>query len=196
MIDANSLRQGVVFEQNGSTFQVVEFRRHKTARAKGIVNVKAKNVATGNTQEFSFKSGESVQEGSTVTVSLEFVYHDQRKGELTFSDPETKKRFTLQEDVVDSTKRGFLVSGLMVKALLSSENIEKAQVYEISLPNTIEAEVVEAPPNDKGDSSAGSTKPVTIKSGAVVNTPFFIKVGDIIKVNTETGQYSERVVSG
>lgn len=193
MIPANDLRQGVIFEHNGGTFQVLEFERFKKARSKGIVNVKVRNVASGGVQELSFKSGDNVKEGSAETVSLEFVFADRRKGILTFSDPETKKRIELNDSIVDEFKQGFLVTGLMVQALASSDDLTEAQIYDITLPNTVEVEVTEAPPNDKGDTASGSTKPVTISTGAKISTPFFIAVGDWIKVNTELGTYLERV---
>jgi len=195
MIAANDLRQGVIFEHNGATYQVLEFERFKKARAKGIVNIKARNVATNGVQELSFKSGDKVDDGSAVNVNLEFVYADKRREILIFSDPETKKRIELSETIVGESKRNFLVQGLIIQALASSDDLETAQIYDVTLPKTIEVEVTEAPPNDKGDTASGSTKPVTISSGAKISTPFFISAGDWIKVNTELGTYIERVNS-
>lgn len=190
MLSVNELRQGVLFETDGRVYQVTKFTRHKMARAKGVVNVTARDVQGGNIKEFSFRSGDSVPEAEVIHQALHFIYHDVRNQQLVFSDPETNKRILVEQGVVGEDAVKYLKEGVGVSALIDEQTHE---VYTIILPKTIEVEVVEAPPNDKGDTASGGTKVVQLETGLSINTPFFIKNGDIVKVNTETGQYVERI---
>ena len=193
MISVNDLRQGVLFNYEGRVYQVLEFQRHKQARAKGVVNVKGRDVETAGVREITFNSAASVEEADAVSKQLDFVFFDARKNKLIFSEPESKKRLELDQGSLDAKQVGFLVSGIKITALMSSDDLSSAKIYSITIPTTVELEVVEAPPSDKGDTASGGTKPVKVSTGITVNTPFFIKVGDKIKVNTQSGEYLERV---
>lgn len=190
MIDVNDLRQNVIFTYEGSLYQVLEFRRHKMARQKGMVNVKVRNIETSNVQEFSFRSGDSVEEADVLRTQLEFIYYDDRKSQIVLSDPETKKRLTVDADIMTEDQIGYLREGVAFFALMAESG---DTVYSIELPNTVDLTVTQAPPAEKGNTASGGTKPVTVETGKVINTPFFIKNGDVIKVNTQTGEYVERV---
>jgi len=192
VIPVNDLRQGTLFEHDGNIYQVLEFRRHKMARAKAVVNVKVRDIQTNNVRELSFKSGDSVDEANVNTTLLKFIYHDTRNKKLVFSHPDNNQRVVIDEQLVDANQRGYLVEGGQVTAMI--EPVENnPQVYSIVLPNTVDLKVTQAPPSEKGDTASGGSKPVTVETGITVNTPLFIKTGDTIRVNTSTGEYIERV---
>ncbi len=189
----NDLRQGAIFEQDGELYQVADFRRHKMARAKAVVNIKARNIKTNSVREFTFKSTASVGDADVVTQSLSFIYYDNRKGELVLSDPETKKRLTVSANVLSENEIAFLSEGALIIALTNGRSGNELEIYSVSLPKTVDLKVVQAPPAEKGNTSSGGTKSVETESGLMVNTPFFIKNGDVIRVNTQSGEYIERV---
>ncbi len=193
MINVNDLRQNALFETEGSVFQVLEFRRHKNARARGIVNIKARDIKSSGIREFTFKSNDNVQNADVESRSFDFVYYDQRKGIVILTDPETKKRFNVLDTAIDKELLGFMKEGLSVLTLCESDDKGGYNIYSITLPNTVELKVTQAPPNERGDTSQGGSKPVTVETGMTIHTPFFIKEGDVIKVNTVSKEYIERV---
>ena len=189
----NDLRQGVIFEQDGELYQVTDFRRHKMARAKAVVNIKARNIKTNSVREFTFKSTGSVGDADVVTKSLTFVYYANRKNELVLSDPETKKRLTVPSSVLNENEIAFLSEGVSLIAITNGGSGNDLEVYTVSLPKTVDLKVTQAPPAEKGNTASGGTKTVETSTGLKVNTPFFIKVGDVIRINTQSGEYIERV---
>jgi elongation factor P len=193
VVSVNDLRKGVVFLQDGKTYQVLSFARHKMARAKGVVNVTARDLEFGGVRELTFGNSDKVDDLQLENLTLDFVYVDQRKGKLVFSNPQTKARIELNEDMLEEGAVGYLTSGTQVIALTQTLDDGKLKVYGIDLPKTVELTVRDAPPSDKGDTATGGSKPVTVETGITVNTPFFIKSGDRIRVNTETGEYIERL---
>jgi len=196
MIAVNDLRQNVFYKEGDRVFQVLEFKRHKVARQKGMVNVRVKDVETGATVEKTYKSSDSVDDVDVERRSVEFVFYNNRKGELVFSDKETKQRVQLPDNLIEENQRGFLVPNMEVFLLTDGDGpLNQVKIYSITIPNTIEVKVASAPPADKGDTASGGSKPVEISTGKTVNTPFFIKAGDIIKINTQTGEYMERISS-
>lgn len=192
MIAVNDLRQGALFEQDGRILEVLEFRRHKMARAKSVVNIKVRDIETGSVRDLTFKGSENVQDADVENVGLDFVYHDQRKGQLFFTNPHSNERIGVDENAVGSVERGYLVGGVSVAALIEP-NSKPTRIYTVTLPNTVDMKVIQAPPSEKGNTATGGTKPVTVETGIKINTPFFIADGDTIRVNTTTGSYIERV---
>ncbi|MCA9391702.1 hypothetical protein KC614_00670 [candidate division WWE3 bacterium] len=195
MIAVNDLRQGTLFNMDGNIYQVIDFKRHKMARAKAVVNVKVRDIQTSGIRELTFKSSDSVAEADVKTSTLEFVYADERKGKIVLSEPQTKRRYEVGLDSIGENDRLYLKSGTEIVAYTGINDAGELQIYTVSLPNTVDLEVTQAPPNDKGDTASGGTKPVVCETGVVVNTPFFIKDGDVVRVNTQTGSYVERVSS-
>jgi len=123
-------------------------------------------------------------------VPLEFLYSDERKGKLFFLEEESKDRIGLSKNVLEEPKRKFLKNGLGVTAYI---RVDSGDIVRIELPLKVDLKVKRAGPTDKGDSTGSVTKPVALETGAVVKTPMFIENGDVVRVNTETGEYVERV---
>ncbi|NTV30878.1 hypothetical protein HGA91_02770 [candidate division WWE3 bacterium] len=193
MLSVNDLRQGVLFKHEEKVYQVLEFQRHKQARSKGVVNVKVKDVEFGGVREITFNSAAVVEEADAASVSLDFIFNDTRKGKVVFSEPSSKKRLEIDSSTLGEEQLGYLVSGVKVSALLSSDDIANAKIYSISLPNVVDLKVVDAPPAERGNTASGGGKPVKLETGITITTPFFIENGDVIRVNTVSGTYIERV---
>lgn len=187
-ISVNELRQGVVFLQDGKYYEVESFGRHKMARGKGVVKVGAYDLETGNLRELTFKSGESVKEVEAQKYNLEFVYYDERKNQIILHQPETGQRLKPEAGIINPDKIKYLSEG--AKVVVTEV---QGKIVDIQIPPTVELKVTMAPPGDKGDTAGSATKEVTLETGLKIKTPLFIKKGDLIKVNTESGEYRGRV---
>ena len=195
MISVNDLRQGTLFLTDANIYQVLEFRRHKMARARAVVNVKARDIKSNGVREFTFLSNDMVEEAELANKTFKFVYRDERKKQIILTDPNSNQRHMVDEMAISENQLGFLKDGIEVSALTQEDDNGKYTLYSVSLPNTVDLKVTQAPPSERGDTAAGSTKPVEVETGITIKTPFFIKTGDVIRVNTGTGEYVERVVS-
>jgi len=191
MLSVNELRQGVIFEHDGKIYQVEAFDRHKMGRGQGVVNVTARELKTQSLRELTFKSGDTFTEADVNSQKLRFVYSDERRQKAIFTDPETEKRQELDQSVIGTDNIRYLTEGIEISALIDADH----QILSITLPKKVELKVTDAPPNEKGNTASGGTKPVTTETGLTVQTPFFIATGDTIVVNTESGEYVERVSS-
>ena len=173
---------------------MLEYKLKNIARGKADIKIKVLNLENGATVEVGFKSGQKVEEVANHYEDIGFVYFDKRKDQIVLADLETKKRIVVSADMITEEKRHYLSEGLKLRALILEDGGEKIAALEI--PITVELEVVQAPPSDKGDTASGGGKPVTLSTGAVLHVPLFIKNGDVIKINTERGEYMERVSGG
>ena len=189
-LEANELRNGVIFEKDGNLYRVEEFRHRMHSRGRAHITVKARALGTGKLREFKFSSNEKIKEGNVERKTLEFLYRDERKGELFFLEKESKDRIELPETVLGEGGRVFLKNGLEVTAYVREDN---GEIVRVEMPLKVDLKVKRAGPTDKGDSTGSVTKPVVLETGATVQTPMFIENGDVVKVNTETGEYVERV---
>lgn len=184
MISVNNLRQGIIFTQEGNLYQVLNFFHIKIARGGAVIKTKVKNLQSGAITEISFKNTESVEETSVDRQKVQFLYSDDQAS--FFMNQETFEQFEVQASVVGEAKK-FLKEGIIVTLLVSQE-----KVINIELPIKEVYEVRATDPGLKGDTVSGGTKPATIESGATLNVPLFIKIGDKIRVNTFEGKYVER----
>ncbi len=158
----------------------------KKQRQKPHNTVKMKNLVTGATLEKTFTQADKIEEAELDKKPLKFIYA--ARGKAVFANPDNpKERFEFsQEELQD--KLLYIKEGAVVDALLFDD-----EIIGFKLPIKVDLEVVEAPPNIKGNTAQGGTKTVVVETGLKVTTPLFIEVGDIIRVNTETGEYTERV---
>lgn len=184
------LRSGVLFKQDGNIYTVLEYHHHKMGRAKAVIRVKVRDVETGGVRELTFNNNDSVNELDAKRTSIDYVFTNDRKEEVVFSDPETKKRMILTFDKVGEDIRKYLAPNCSVQALFNNET---GDILTIELPMTVDMKVVQTGPSDKGDTQGSARKPATLESGVVVQVPMFIKIDDVVKVNTQTGEYKERV---
>ncbi|MBU0708144.1 elongation factor P [Patescibacteria group bacterium] len=189
-IPVNDLHKDVLFKHNGGVCQVLEYKHKSIARGKADIKIKAKNLENGATIEIGFKSGQTVENVDSHRQNMEFVYLDERKQQLVLVDPQIKKRIFVPTRFISSEKKRFLAEGAGVQVLILDG---EGKIIAVDIPITVELEVQETPPSEKGDTAIGGTKPATLTTGTVVQVPMFIKKGDVIKVNTERGEYMERV---
>ena len=185
MIDTNELRKGVTFLIDKDLFKVLDYQHHKPGRGAATIRIKARNLRTGATIDKTFSSSERVQDVRLAYHNVQFLYPD---GDLYyFMDMETFEQPAISKDVIGE-QAVFLKEGTEVK-LTFFEN----EPLDVELPTTVDLLVTKAHSSVKGDTATGVTKRVIVETGATVNTPGFVEEGDIIKVDTRTGDYVTRV---
>jgi elongation factor P len=182
---AGEFRNGVTFEVDGNVYQVVEFQHVKPGKGAAFVRTKLKNVITGGVTERTFRPTEKVEKAHIDKKDMEYSYQD---GDLYyFMDQETFELMPLGMDKLgDSLK--FVKENMLVKMLTY-----KGEVFGVEPPTFVELAVTETEPGVKGDTATGATKPATLETGAMIQVPLFVNEGDMIRVDTRTGEYMERV---
>ncbi len=185
MITAGEFRNGVTFELDGNVFQVVEFQHVKPGKGAAFVRTKLKNVITGGVVEKTFRPTEKMPKAHIERKDVEYSYND---GDLYyFMDQETFELSPLnKEQLGDALK--FVKENMMVRLL-----IYKGTVFGIEPPTFVELEVTETEPGVKGDTATNVTKPATVETGATIFVPLFVNEGDVIRIDTRTGEYMARV---
>lgn len=179
-----TLHKFIIYENQ--PYEVIDSHVFRKQQRKPVNAVKMRNLITGNTKEVSFHVSEKVEEADLSKRQIKYLYTN--KGEYWFceiNDP--SKRFQLTSDMVGNRGR-FMKTNSEVEALIFEENI-----IGIELPIKVELKVTNAPDAVRGDTAKGGNKQITLESGATINAPMFIKEGEIVRINTETGEYVERV---
>ncbi len=185
MIDVNELRKGVTFEFDGALYKVLEYSHNKSGRGNASIKVKARNMLTGANIDKTFQSGDRVQEARLDFHNVQYLYTD---GEFYhFMDNETFEQPAIKSDVLGGDA-GYLKAGMEVKL-----TFYKGEPLDVELPTSVDLEVKEAEVAVRGDTATGVTKKVKTETGLEVQCPQFVKVGDIIRVDTRTGEYVTRV---
>ena len=185
MIDVNELRKGVTFEMDGGLYKVVDYSHNKTGRGNANIRIKARNLLTGANIEHTFSSGQSVQDVRLDFHNVSYLYSD---GDLYhFMDNETFEQPAIKSEVLGNDAL-YLKSGMEVKL-----TFYKDEPLDIEFPTSVDLEVVEAEVAIRGDTATGVNKKVKTETGLEVQCPQFVKVGDIIRVDTRTGEYVTRV---
>ncbi|MFA5098966.1 MAG: elongation factor P [Candidatus Paceibacterota bacterium] len=186
MFSYNELKPGMFIVLNGQPFAVQESEFLRMQQRKPVMKTKLKNLISGSVVERSFQPSDQLEEAEMEKVQVKFLYVN--RGEVWFCDANNpKNRFQIGADII-AGKELFLKPNSEVAALKFNDKI-----LSIEVPVKMEFKVVEAPPGIKGDTAQGGSKAVIIETGAKINTPLFINEGDIIRINTETGSYVERV---
>ncbi len=185
MIDAGELRKGVVIELDGDIYQILEYQHVKMQQRQPVVKLKLRGVRSGNFIERNFQSGDKVATVFLEHRPVQYLYDD---GHLYyFMDNETYEQFVLTPNQIgDDTK--FLREGLVLEIVTC-----KGNTVAIELPASVELRVSETQPGFKGDRATAGTKPARLETGATLQVPLFINTGDIVKINTRTGAYLEKV---
>lgn len=190
-IDYNELKVGVVFTKNEDPdpYKVLEYAFIRMQQRKPVTQLKIKNLLSGKVQDYTAHQNETFREAEIESMEATFIYEN--RGECWFHEKgNPKKRFALKDEIVGDIAH-FLKPQTEVKAFLWKEN-----VISIELPVKMDFKVIEAPPAIKGNTAQGGTKLVTLETGAKINVPLFINEGDIVRINTTTGEYTERVEKG
>lgn len=184
MIDVNELRKGVTFELYGEIYRVLEYQHHKPGRGKATIRTRVRNLRTGATIDRTFNSGDRVQDIRLDTRVAQYLYRD---GDMFhFMDTTTYEQPVLGGALVGEAIP-YLKEGQSVR-LVEHEG----EALDIELPVTVDLEVVEAEMAVKGDTATGATKSVKTETGLRVHVPLFVGVGDIIRVDTRSGEYLTR----
>ena len=184
MISASDFRNGVTFEMDGKVMQVVEFQHVKPGKGAAFVRTKMKNIITGGVTETSFNPTAKFEQAFVERKDMEYSYND---GDLYyFMDPETYDLVPIGAELLGDNFR-FVKENMVCKVLSY-----KGNVFGIEPPNFVELQVTETEPGVKGDTATNVTKPATLETGAEIKVPIFINEGEMIRVDTRTGEYMER----
>lgn len=189
MLAYTDLKPGTCIIVNGEPYVVLDYSFVRKQQRKPVVQTKIKSLINGRVVEKSFYPRDTVEEAEIEKRPVKFLYHN--KSEYWFCNPDNPaERFKLEKDLVGGSAN-FLKSNTIFDASYFDERIIK-----INLPIKMDLKVTEAAPAVKGDTAQGAVKQVTLETGAVINTPLFINQGDTVRINTETGEYTERVEKG
>ena len=181
MISAGDFRNGVTFELDGQVVQVIEFQHVKPGKGAAFVRTKYKNVITGAVVEKSFNPNDKYPTAFIERKDMEYSYED--GGLYYFMDTETWEQIPISADILgDSFK---FVKENMVCKILSY----KGNVFGVEPPNFVELKVTKTDPGFKGDTATNATKPATLETGAEIKVPLFIDEGEVIQIDTRTGEY-------
>ena len=187
MLNYNEITPRKYIDMNGEPYEVISSQVSRKQANKPVNKTKIKSLVSGKVIEKVFHVSDKAQEADIGTREVKYLYNN--RGKYWFSDPNNPKdRFEIDEAVIGGQAR-FMKENSIVKALVFNED----NIIGIKMPIKVDLKVKEAPPAVKGNTATGANKQVTLETGVVINTPIFINEGDIVRVNTETGEYTERV---
>lgn len=184
MISSNDFRNGVTIELDGDVWQVADFQHVKPGKGAAFVRTKLKNVRTGAVVERTFNAGEKVPKAHVDRRDMQFLYESDDT--FNFMDNETYEQITLNGDQLGDAKK-FLKENMTIGVLFF-----QGITIGVELPNSVELEVVETDPGIRGDTATGGTKPAKLETGYTVKVPLFINIGDVLRIDTRSGDYIER----
>lgn len=185
MIFAGDFRNGVTFELDSQVYRVVEFQHVKPGKGAAFVRTKLKNVITGANVERTFNPSEKVEEAQIKITEMQYLYNDGEN--YTFMDNNTYEQVELSKEQIEDTLP-YLKDEMVVKVLSYKGNI-----FGVEPPTFVELKVVYTEPGIKGSTATGTTKPAQVETGVSFNVPIFVEIGDVIRIDTRTGEYMERV---
>ncbi len=184
MISAGEFRNGVTLEIDGQVVQILEFQHVKPGKGAAFVRTKLKNVINGGVVERTFRPTEKFPPARIDRVDMQYLYAD---GDLyNFMNTETYDQIALNSDLVGDALK-FVKENEMVKVCSYNGN-----VFSIEPPLFVELEITDTEPGFKGDTATGASKPATVETGAQINVPLFVNIGDRVKIDTRTSEYLGR----
>jgi elongation factor P len=184
LIDTSHFKNGMSLELDGDIYTIVEFQHVKPGKGGAFVRTRLKNLKTSATLEKTFRAGEKMEQAILERKPMNYLYSSD--GEHFFMDMESYEQVGLPASILGDAAR-YLKENTEVQMLMHREQIIGADV-----PFFMELEVAQTDPGVRGDTASGGSKPATLETGAVVNVPLFINVGDRVRVDTRTNQYLER----
>ena len=185
MITTSEFRNGVSIEIDGDVFLIVDFQHVKPGKGAAFVRTKLKNARTGGLTERTFRAGEKVERAIMDRRGMQYMYNS--GDEYFVMDTETYEQMALTSEQLGNDVK-FLKENMNINVLFYQE-----KVFGIEMPTFVELTVAETEPGIKGDTASGGTKSAHLESGLVVQVPFFINIGDVLRIDTRTGEYMERV---
>ncbi|MDP3990718.1 MAG: elongation factor P [Candidatus Nealsonbacteria bacterium] len=185
MLAHNELKKGSKIILDGQPYEILDLNLMKKAQRRVVIQTKLRNLITNNVLDRNFHQGDVFEEAEMIKLNVKFLYcHKER---CFFSEEtEPSKRFDLDIEQIGSQAK-FLKANQIIEAMIFNE-----KVINVALPIKVKLKITEAPPGVKGDRAQGGNKTVVLETGAKVAVPLFIKQGDIIEINTETGEYVKR----
>ncbi len=183
--DTSDIRKGLKIMMDAAPFNVIEFQFVKPGKGAAFTRTKLKNMLTGAVLERNFRSGEKFEPANVETKSMQYLYKD--ADSFVFMDTTTYDQVSIPSETVGESA-AYMPENLTVEVLFFHD-----RAVGITLPNFIEQKVLETEPGHRGDTATGVSKPAKISTGATINVPLFIGVGDVVKIDTRSGEYLERV---
>jgi elongation factor P len=186
MLEYNQITERKYINLDGEPYEVISSHVFRKQQRKPVNATKLKNLITGKVVERSFHVSEKVEEADIENTEIKYLYNN--KGEFWFCEKDDpSKRFNLPESKIGPQNK-FLKENMLITALVFND-----EIIAVKIPIKMELEVKEAAPAVKGNTAQGATKQVVLETGATINVPLFINEGDVLRINTETGEYTERV---
>ena len=186
MASTSDISRGLIIKLDGSLYKIVEFGENKTARAAAKVWAKLAGVDNNRSIEKTWNSGDTIYPVRVERRNFTFLYKDDTG--FSFMDQETFEQITVPETLIDAPQ--FMKDGQEVGVLI---NTETETPMSVELPDKIVVKVTYSEPGLRGDTATRTLKPATVETGATVNVPLFVNEGELIRINTKTGEYVERV---
>ena len=184
MVSAGDFRNGVTFEMDGNVYQIIEFQHVKPGKGAAFVRTKIRNVLAGSVVEKTFNPTDKFPTAYVERKDMEYSYSD---GDLYyFMDPESYELIPINKDVLSDSFK-FVKENMVCKVASC-----KGKVFSVDAPNFVELQVTETDPGFKGDTATNATKPAKLETGAEVRVPLFIEEGEMLRIDTRTGEYMER----
>ena len=184
-MDTSDFRNGISILLDNDIFTIVEFQHVKPGKGGAFVRSKLKNLRTGATVDKTWRAGEKMDQAILERKPMQYLYS--QDGEHVLMDMESFDQINVREAMVGAQGK-YLKEGMDVQVVLHRD-----QIVGVSLPDFVERAVIETDPGVRGDTASGGSKPATVEGGAVVQVPFFVNVGDKLKIDTRSDQYLERV---
>lgn len=185
MISAGDIRKGTTFELDGQVFTVVDFLHVKPGKGAAFVRTKLRNVMSGGVTETTFNPTAKFQEAVIERKEMQYLYSD---GQLYyFMDQETFEQIPLNFDQVEDAIK------FLKENMFAIIKFYKGEAFSVEPPNFVELQITHTEPGAKGNTTSNVLKPATVETGAVVQVPLFVNEGDMIRIDTRTGEYMERV---
>jgi elongation factor P len=185
MYSTTDFRKGLKIEIEGEPYIIVDFQHVKPGKGGAFVRTRLKSLVSGNVIDQTFRSGDRVDKPDLEEREMQFLY--ETGGEFHFMDTQTFEQLFLTADQLGE-KKDYLKENLVIKALFHNKH-----PLGIETPMFVELKVVQSEPGIRGDTATGATKPATLESGAVIQVPLFVEVGDIVRIDTRTREYITRV---
>jgi elongation factor P len=185
MYDTSDIRKGLKIMLDGAPYTVVEFQFVKPGKGTAFTRTKMKNLLTGAVLERNLRSGEKLEPADVETKTMQYLYKE--ADTFVFMDTTTYDQVHIPDTTIGD-QSAFMPENINVEVLFFN-----GRAVGVTLPNFIEQAITETEQGFRGDTSTGATKPAKISTGATINVPLFISVGDVIKIDTRTGQYLERL---
>ncbi len=184
MISAGDFRNGVTFEMDGNVYQIIEFQHVKPGKGAAFVRTKIRNVIAGSVVEKTFNPSDKYPTAFVERKDMEYSYSDE--GLYYFMDPETYELVPVNADELGDNFK-FVKENMTCKILSY-----KGKIFGVEPPTFVELAITQTDPGFKGDTATNAMKPATLETGAEIRVPLFINEGDMIRIDTRTGEYMER----